>query len=278
VSASTTSTVDLAPQPVHGANDFVVFGDRWVKIDSIGNSFGEIGSNAAVEVKNGASGILAGNLRSGGYVRVAGSITADYAFAGGVVDVVGGGALTLTGNAKPFTAQPVFPITAPAFQPSTTYAGNVWVGASASSTITPGYYGSATLNSGSVLTLKSGTYYFERLDALAGATVATEGTVSMIVRDRLTLGNGARVGGNGSTRDVTIAALNTGNVEIGDRASIRGVLAAPQANVFFGSGSSINGAVYARTVTLGPGFTASFHKDCDQTIDHDCNGVPDCSL
>jgi hypothetical protein len=82
---------------------------------------------------------------------------------------------------------------------------------------------------------------------------------------------------NGSSRAATIHILGPGEVRIGPRASVRGVLNAPRANVTFEERSMLEGAASARSITLRAGASASYHRDCDRLVDPDCDGSPNCA-
>jgi hypothetical protein len=103
----------------------VLFGEHFVKLDAIANTSGHIGSNDFVEVKNGNSAIVAGDLRAGRTIKVQGAIAADYAYAGRNIDVVQKAALKLSGNSRAPFAVPAYTIAAPAAIPP--LQGNVWV-------------------------------------------------------------------------------------------------------------------------------------------------------
>ncbi|HXG58025.1 MAG TPA: hypothetical protein VNL91_03290 [Thermoanaerobaculia bacterium] len=277
VGGSASSSVLLGPSIVTSARDFVLFGEHFVKLDAIANTFGHVGSNDFVEVKNGRSGVVAGDLRARKFMKVAGEISADYAFSGGVIDVVGKAKLVLSGNAKPFSTLSELTMAPAPFSPGGPLLGNVWVEAGGARAIDPGYYGYVTVNTGATLVLDPGTYHIRDLSALTGSNVMLRTPVTLFVADNLVIGPGTVFGGVSSTRDAVISALQTGAIEIGAGATIRGTLDAPRANILFGQNASIYGSSYGRSITLGPGASATFHQDCDRTVDGNCDGVPDCN-
>jgi len=278
VTKSDSSDVTLGPGVITSADDFVLYADQWVKLEAIADSFGHIGANDFVEVKNGNSGIVAGDLRAGRVIKVQGSITADYAFAGGVVDVVKPGQLTLSGNAKPFSTMKTFTRGAPVFTPSSAFLGNVWVEANGTRTLQPGYYGDVTVNNGATLSLAPGQYFFLSLSVLDSANIDLLRGGEVNVRGRASFGTNARVaaGGAVSSRDAMLNFSDPGEIRISQGSMIRGIVNAPRANVTFEERSRLEGSVYAKSITLRPGASASFHRDCDRLIDRDCNGLPDC--
>ena len=274
VNGNASSSVLLGPSNPGSAADFVLYADQFVKLDSTGNIFGNIGSNNSVEVKNGSSGVVAGDLRGARYIKVSGQISADYAISGGVVDVVGNGRLTLFGNAKPFSTINTFTMSSPAWTPGP-LIGNIWVPAGGSQILTPGYYGNVTVNNGAVLELQPGTYYMSSLSVLSNGTVHFGGPVNLI-NQNLAIGSGASISGNGSSRDGVINMLQTGDMTTGGNANIRGTVIAPRSNLFFGAGSNLEGSFFGKSITMNAGTKASYHNDCDPLIDGNCDGVPDC--
>jgi hypothetical protein len=274
VSDSGSAAVRLGPAPVSTIDDYVVFGDHFVKIEGLADSTGTIGSNDFVEVKNGLSGTLAGDLRAGRFLKVQGTMAADYAFSGGVVDVVGNGRLTLSGDAKPFAQLSQFTIPPVAFVPSTAFAGDVFVAASSSATLAPGSYGRVTVNRNAALRLSGGAYYFDDLVVAPNAGVVMSGEGTVDVRKRLDLGAGARF--QGFSTHTALSVAQPGEVSIGQGARVRGVLSAPQANILFDESSSLEGAVYGKSVTLRRGTAVSHHVTCNPAVDPDCDGIPNC--
>lgn len=276
VTKSDSSDVTLGPGVITDYGDHVLFGDHFVKLDAIADTFGHIGSNDFVEVKNGVSGIVAGDLRARRAMKVQGEITADYAYSGGVIDVVRSAKLNLSGNRKPYSNVPAFTLPAQNFTPNAAFSGNVWVGENAIETLQPGYYGDVTVNSGAMLKLVPGTYHFLSLHVRDNALVDLPGT-SLNVRDQLVVGDYARLANlGGSSRNAEINVSDPGEINIGSGALVRGVLNASRANVTFNERSRLEGAAYARSITMRAGASAAFHVDCDQLVDPNCDGSADC--
>lgn len=252
VTKADSSDVLLGPGTITGSESFVLFGEHFVKLDAIANTFGHIGSNDFVEVKNGHSAIVAGDLRAGRTIKVQGEITADYAYAGNAIDVVSKAKLNLSGNKK-YESQPVYTLNAPV--PSTPLQSNVWVGDRQSVHLRPGYYGDVTVNAGASLSLERGEYSFRKL------SIANDASVSVA----------------GSTRTTIIHVLDPGEVRIGKNASVRATLNAPRANVTFEERSRLEGAATAKSITLREGASATYHFECDRLVDRDCDGSAGCS-
>lgn len=276
VNGSASSSVLLGPSKPTGAGDFVIFGEHFVKFDSTGNIFGHVGSNDQVEIKNGASGVVAGDLRAGKYIKVSGSVAGDYAISGGIVDVVGKGALTLFGNKKEFQTITAFVLNSPPWQPATPLAGDIWVPLNTPAVADPGYYGYVTVNTGGSLELRSGTYYINQLLVKNGANVKFDPPVNLIVGTYMEVGAGSTLSGGGSSRDSVINLLQTSDLTTGNGSSIRGTFIAPRSNLMFGASSKLEGSFYGRSITLNSGTTAAYHRDCDPLLDANCDGTPDC--
>jgi len=273
---SGSSSVLLGPGIIETADDLVLFGDRWVKLEAIGDTFGHIGSNDFIEIKNGASGVVAGDLRAGRSMKVQGTIAADYVLSPGRVDVVGRGSLTLTGNVKSPANIALFKRNAPQFKPDAPYSGNVWVTADTPVELEGGYYGDVTVNPGATLTLAPGSYHFLSLVLLDNARVVLAGPSVVTIRGTLSLGAGAQLTATGSSRSSIVQLAGPNEVAIGPGALFRGVLSAPRANVFFLESSELQGSAYGSSITLRPGARASYHVDCDPVVDPDCDGSPNC--
>lgn len=269
-----SSSVLLGPGTPSRASDFVLFGEHFVKLESAGVIQGHVGSNDFVEVKNGTSGNVAGDLRAGREIRVQGKISADYAISGGDVPVVGKGALTLYGNVKEFQNVPTVMAASPKFQPATPLAGDVWVDAGTPMTIDPGYYGNVTVNDGASLTLQPGRYHIESL-VLAGGARVRASSATLVAND-LQIAAGARLEATGRSRNLVVHALQNGAMEIGPNARIRADLTGVRSNLIFGRGARMEGSAFGRSITMMPGATASYHVDCDPVVDPDCDGSPDC--
>ena len=274
VGNSDTAAVTLGPAVIESIDDYVVFGEHFVKLEGIANSTGTIGSNDFIEVKNAASGTLAGDLRAGKFIKVQGTMAADYAFSAGVVDVAGNGSLTLSGDVKEFSSMPAFAIPPASFIPSTKLAGDVFVAASTTRTLTPGYYGRVTVNKSATLLLSAGAYYFDDVVASPNAAIVFTGEGVAVVNRKLDLGASARF--QGVSSHTPLIVVQPGEVAIGKGAQIRGLLNAPRANVTFDELSSLEGAAYGKSVTLRRGVSVRHHVTCNPAVDPNCDGIPDC--
>jgi hypothetical protein len=274
VSNSASAGVTLGPDVIESLDDYVVFGEHFVKIEGIADSVGTIGSNDFVEVKRGSSGILAGDLRAGGFIKVQGTLTADYAFSAGVIDEAGGGRLSLSGDAKPFTTVEPFTLLSAPPAPLTKGAPDVFVPASGSLTLPAGTYRRVTVARNATLSLAGGSYVFEELTAGTNARIRFDAEGDATVRQQLDLDSGAAL--DGYTTRTALMALQPGEISIGSQARVRGVLSAPLANVTFHERSQLEGAAYARSVTLRNGVSVRHHVECNRALDRDCDAIPDC--
>jgi hypothetical protein len=81
----------------------------------------------------------------------------------------------------------------------------------------------------------------------------------------------------GASRDAVVNITRPGEVRIGQNAWIRSVHNAPRANMTFEERSHLDGAAMARSITLRPGASAAYHRDCDRLVDPDCDGSPNCA-
>lgn len=274
VSNSDSAGVTLGPEVIENVEDYVVFGDHFVKIEGIADSTGTIGSNDFVEVKYGSSGVLAGDLRAGRFIKVQGTLTADYAFSGGIVDVVGNGELTLSGDMKEFTSVTPYAVPTVPAPPLNKAAADVFVPANGSMTLPAGTYRRVTVGKNASLALTGGFYVFEDLSAATNAVIRFDAEGNAIVRRQLALDAGAAL--DGFTTHTAIDAQQPGEILIGAGARLRGVLSAPLANITFDQRAQLEGAAYGRSVTLRHGVSVRHHVECNRALDRDCDAVPDC--
>jgi hypothetical protein len=124
--------------------------------------------------------------------------------------------------------------------------------------LAPGSYGHVLVHSRAALTLtEGGVYSFASLtfEPDAKLYVAPDGvrTVvsvagNLILGDRLQMAN---IDASALTRDQTLFYANGATVELGHGVAIAGDVEAPFANVELRDGSSVNGCVGGRNVTLG---------------------------
>ena len=134
-------------------------------------------------------------------------------------------------------------------------------------TLAPGSYGNIQVKVGSVLLLSSGDYFFEsiRLEALSLLSVdVASGPVSVNITDNLSFRNDSRVeiapfGEIGST-ELTFNTLQTGDVKIGQSASVLGSIIAPTASVEIKDNVVFKGAVCAQRIQAQQGVTFRHHN------------------
>ena len=283
VTASDNASVYLGPVEVEDVYDFVLYANDFVKIDQIKDSSGVIGSNRKIEIKNGKSGVLAGDLHGGEFIKVQGDMTIDYAFSGGVIDVVGKSELTVTGSIKEYQSVPWYELPAPSFIPTGPILGEIVVlpGESMVLSEEEGYYETIVVEEGGALDLNEGTYYMERLELSRGATVKMLGPVTLFVGHKIKVDEDVKILSPDSTLDSTresvINVMENGAITIGKNSEIHGIIIAPAAGVIFDNGSYLEGACYADAITLQPGVRVEYHYECDlEIVDKDCDGVPEC--
>ena len=283
VTASDNASAYLGPVEVEDIYDFVLYANDFVKIDQIKDSSGVIGSNRKIEIKNGKSGVLAGDLHGGEFIKVQGDMTIDYAFCGGVIDVVGKSELTVTGSIKEYQSMTWYELPAPSFTPTGPILGEIVVLPGESKVLSEeeGYYETIVVEEGGALDLNEGTYYMERLELSRGATVKMLGPVTLFVGHKIKVDEDVKILSSDSTLDSTresvINVMENGAITIGKNSEIHGIIIAPAARVIFDNGSYLEGACYADAITLQPGVRVEYHYECDlEIVDKDCDGVPEC--
>jgi cytoskeletal protein CcmA (bactofilin family) len=240
-------------------SSYVFYADQFVKLDGITDSAGLVGSNGTVEISKGPSETLTGNLQARGNITVKGEITIAGDVSTNTKISNKGGALTVMGATTEGAS--LLPLTLP--NPSFTAGGpNVEIPARGARTLPPGSYGRVKVNKGATLDLSSGNYFFKTLDTKPGAKIlfdAASGPITVNVVGELDIDENVELRlKTGTTRDVTINALHN-SIKIDRGATVRGTLIAPHAAVEFKGDCMIEGAVYARQISLRKGCTFEFH-------------------
>jgi len=111
----------------------------------------------------------------------------------------------------------------------------------------------------------------------------SSGPIALNIAGKVRLGAGVQmriVSAGGSTRDVAINIRQDDELRIPQGVSVQGVLTAPNAELEFGPLSSIEGAAYAKSITMRQGSVARYHAaqwqgSLYQRIDANCDGIPD---
>ncbi len=284
------SEVDLGPGKITKQDDFVLYADQKVILKDTEFVRGHVGSNGTIEVQEGNSGTVAGDLRALSFINIHGHLVSDYAFTNEVVNITGKGALDLSGAIVEHQNQPSYHLPSINF---TTKGANITVSASSPITLPPGKYGNVRVLQNAKLTLTSGVYFFNtfQIDEYAKVLLDVKDVtgdqkndpVSINVVNGLDLKYSASLeivaGSKGKTRDILINTIQNGDVIINPKAIVRGILTAPNAKVTFKDQSRLEGATYARFISLGKGVNIQYHDDwygaLYKFIDTDCDGNPD---
>ncbi|MHC4320938.1 MAG: hypothetical protein ACYST3_01550, partial [Planctomycetota bacterium] len=280
---SESTTVDLGPSVIQGIDDFVLYAEHKVQLDEIDDSFGHIGTNGMIEVKNGVSGILAGDLRAQDLIKVNGQIMVDYVFTNNVVLIDGKNAiLDVTGSVTEFANQLML------YLPSISFGAggeDIKVPENGSESLAQASYGKVSVGKGAELLLVGGDYFIEELYVDDDATIwfdPADGPITLNVKKKLDLGESIEMKlSSGRTRDITINVLQEEEqIIIGSGTIVRGTLVAPYAKVAFKECSRLEGACYAEFICLDKGVITKYHNECDgliyQGFDSNCDGTTDC--
>lgn len=287
---SSRSEVDLGPGKIEKQDDFVLYADQKIVFKDTEFVRGHVGCNGTIEVQEGDSGTVAGDLRALGFINIHGHMVADYAFTNQVVYITDNGALDLSGGIVEHQNQPYYPIPSVNF---TAGGPNITVSASSPVVLPPGKYGNVRVLQNANLTLSSGNYYFNTLQLEQNAKTLLDlkdttgdqkvDPLNINVVSKLWLKDSSALeiapGSKGTTRDIAINAIQKGEIAINPRAVVRGVLTAPNAKVTFQDQSRLEGAAYARFISLEKGVNIRYHDDWNgelyKLIDVDCDGNPD---
>jgi len=243
-----TQAVINAPLP---SNLNLALNATTVTIGPFAQVFGDVGSAALdglVVFDVGSSQGFGGNvLATSVAVRTAASV--GHVFGNDIT--VDGSAAQQTLGLDP-TALPAVP-EATAATPGTT---NVTVAANQSKQLCPGQYGVISLGVNSTLNLNGGVYQVTRLSLADGAKLEPSEPVVLLVSGNLTTGTGAIIGpfpelvNPMSAGDIRIEI--GGSAMLGDSAQVRAHLLVPNGGITTGTGTSLSGVGWARTITIGP--------------------------
>lgn len=220
-SGGTVTTPDGSPA-VHNS------GTGLTRIDANAQTGGIISAGA---VQVGSSAAVNGDILSGAAVSLAGTASVS-----GSVTEFGSVAL------PPLPALPDFP--APA-------GPNRFVNPGPPLVLAPGSYPSVTVNSGGVLRLSGGDYYFTNLTINGASLVQVTPTTRIFVRSNLAY-RASFVSTTGLVVPIFLGYAGTANLRL--EARFDGTLVAPAARVFFGAGSGITftGSFFARVLEVNP--------------------------
>lgn len=287
---SSQSVVDLGPAKIEKQDDFVLYADHKVMFKDAEFVRGHVGCNGTIEVQDGDSGTVAGDLRALSFINIHGHLIADYAFTNQVVYITDNGSLNLSGGIVEHQSQPYYLLPSVNF---TAGGANITVSASNPIILTPGKYGNVRVSQNANIILSSGEYYFNafQLEQNAKALLDVKDTtgdqkvepLSINIVNKLEVKDSTAfeiaAGSKGTTRDITINAIQKGDITINPKAVIRGILVAPNAKVTFQDQSRLEGAAYARFISLEKGVNIQYHDDWNgelyKLIDMDCDGNPD---
>jgi len=220
-SAGSVTTPDGSPG-VHSSGTGVT------RIDASAETAGII-SVGAVQI--GSSAVVSGDVLSAGAVTLAGSASVS-------------GTVTQFGSVSlpPLPTLPEFP---PPVGP------NRFVNPGATLNLAPGSYPTVTVNSGGVLQLSGGDYFFSSLAVNGAAIVRVTPATRVFVQNSLTY-RAPFVSASGVV--VPIFLGYAGAADLRMEAGFDGTLVAPNAHVFFGIGSGLTftGSFFARILEVNP--------------------------
>lgn len=133
-------------------------------------------------------------------------------------------------------------------------------------TLSPGTYGSVTVQAGCTLTLESGTYNMCELLLSPDTHLVIEGPVALNVNDGFEVGDRAAVSGIVEPEMLTVYSNQPGQLRLGPDSVFVGILTAPLTEVTIYSRVTFDGCVHANVVRMEPEvfFTG------DQYLSNDC--------
>ena len=237
-------------EEVEGLAVYVLYAKDEVELEEIGNSKGHVGSNRKIEIDDGRCGTLQGDLRAIGEIEVDGSITID----GNVVtndEVDMDGSWVVTGTVT--EDGELTPIEFPELDFD---AGSPDIRVDKRESLDAGTYGKVRVKKYATLYLSGGDYYMEKFEVDKHATVVIDGPATVNVVERLDVDKYAEIEiRSGEIKDVTFNVLNDRRIEIDRYAKFKGILLAPNSKVKLDDNCELEGAVYARRISVDDGAT-----------------------
>jgi cytoskeletal protein CcmA (bactofilin family) len=254
ITASALATDNLALE------EFTLYAHKEVELEQIANSNGNVGSNRKIEIDDGVSGVIIGDLRALGRIENEGKITIKGDVLtnkkidnDGILNVDG----TIDENAdlsKVDLPKFYFKASGPSYT----------VDENESLTLEPGSYGRIKVRKYATLNLSAGEYFFRVLDTGPHTVINIDlqgGAVTINVKYKLDIDDYVEVRPHsGVSRDLTFNCLTRGQINIQKHARVWGTIIAPRGKVKFKNGSSIQGAVYARKISMDKKTHFAFHS------------------
>ena len=243
-------------------NDFVLYAEKEIKLKKISDSVGRVGSNKSIHIKKGKCGTLQGDLRALGKIKNDAEITiAGDVFTNKKVDDKG----TLTVLGSVVENANLSKLTLPAFSFSAG-GSNIDVSKNAAKTLDPGSYGKVKLKDHAELHLSSGDYYIKEFHAHHNAAILidlSKGPIFINVEKKLHVDKYFEIRidplESGTTKDIFINIREKKNVTIKKGSIVRGTIVAPNAEVKFKDGCQLEGAVYAKKISIDKDVRIRYH-------------------
>ncbi len=270
-------TVD-APNPTY--SDIALYGsDSMTVVNTSADVMGDVWCNGSVQISSKRKHTFAGDITSGGSVKVSGDTTL---FQG---SIMARGPVTLApttlfkdgvagGNIEHYSTMPQQPL--PPLPVLPFIRSSVTVPAFAIQTLTPGRYGEVVVRNGAWLTLMNGTYVFKKLVLGAGAFLQydADGTLDLPtgllgemtikplertivhVTEEFALARGAIVSQGDAMMSTHFKLYFRGRgdgVRLPQDSFFHGTLVAPNTSVTLGQLANTQGAIYAKTVRVADG-------------------------
>lgn len=235
------------------ARGFVLLADKEVKIEHNVASEGDIHSNGDIEIDKGRPGSHTGDLTALDDIEIAtNNAVLGNAFAGDKLSLRGTASVSGTSASK--AAVISFGLPRPSFNHGET---DVTVPVSGSLHLAPGAYDDLEVKERGTLFLRSGDYFFDRLDTDTKAVLAIDvaaGPVNINVVEKLEFDRDVQVlitpNGEAASNKVTFTSLQYHKLEIEERARILGWIIAPRAEVKFEEDARFKGSVVAKAISV----------------------------
>jgi hypothetical protein len=235
------------------ARGFVLLAEKSVKIDRNVASEGDIHSNGDVEFEKGRPGTHTGDVTAFDDLEIeANNAIIGNAFAGDKLKLRGNASVSGTAAANAGIISFVLP--APDFSHG---SQDVTIPSGGALHLAPGAYDDLEVKNGATLFLRSGDYFFDRLETDDAAVLSLDvaaGPVNINVVEKLEFDKEVEVAitpnGQAASNQVTFTTLQYHKLEIEERALVLGWIIAPRAEVRLEEDSRFKGSIVAKSIRV----------------------------
>jgi len=242
---------------------FDFLANKKFKTDKHGNSQGTVHSNEKIEFKKGLPSTYTGNLNALKDIKIEDKNTVNGNVTGGGKLEIKSGA-TVNGTAIGNAAVGTIPLPVVSFSAG---GADIKLDKNETRSIDPGSYGKVDAKNGATLILRSGQYFFVKMDLKNDASLAvdaTEGEVTINVVEEVKFHKGARVDitpfGETGSRYLTLKQAENKDISFSDGARFWGSIIAPLAKVKLEKNAEFRGSIVSDEIEVKENATLKSHS------------------